>query len=118
MGKHILISTSNPPSGSYDLGLVVTELPSTIGVVGLNPRDLRQNMPVVRRSTKGGDFMRCQNKILPGALSSVYLPPNFNTVTVTRSSSMGPRDAPGQGCRLLVESIIKEQDIHDFAKVA
>ena len=33
----ILISFSKPQPGSYELGLVVTELPSTSDAVGINP---------------------------------------------------------------------------------
>ena len=89
--QQISISSSSSQSGSYALELVVTELPLTLGAVVVNPRELGQDMPVIKRSTKCKKCVWYHNGCLPGALAAAYLLPDTETVIIVLSNSVGRR---------------------------
>ena len=92
--SHMEASSFGPHPQSYGLGWVVTELPSVLGLVGLNGRELGEDMPVVGRNVKSRTRVWYHNGSLPGAFSSVYLLPDSDTVIVVLSNSLGTTDAP------------------------
>lgn len=116
--SHILASASGPNLQHYGLGLVLTELPSTLGLVGLNPRELGSDMPIVGRSAKGKRRVWYHNGSLPGAFSAAFLLPDLDSVIVVLCNSLGKTDTPDWISQLLIESLIEEQEPHDFVKVA
>lgn len=116
--NHILASTAKPNNQFYGLGLVVAELPSTLGLVGLNPRELGDEMPVIARSTKTKTRVWYHNGSLPGAFSAVYLLPDTETVIVVLSNSLGRTDTPDWIGQLLVEAVTEEENPHDFVQIA
>lgn len=115
--SHIEASSLGPHPQSYGLGWVVTELPSVLGLVGLNGRELGEDMPVVGRNVKSRTRVLYHNGNLPGAFSSVYLLPDSDTVIVVLSNSLGTTDAPYWIGQLLMESILEETDPHDFVDI-
>lgn len=115
--SHIEASSLGPHPQSYGLGWVVTELPSTLGLIGLNGRELGKDMPVVGRNVKARTRVWYHNGSLPGAFCSVYLLPDSDTVIVVLSNSLGTTDAPDWIGQLLVESIVGETDPHDFIDI-
>lgn len=118
MRSHILASTSGLNLQHYGLGLVFTELPLTLGFVGLNPRELGSDMPIVERSTKGKKQVWYHNISLPDAFSAVFLLSDLDSVIIVLCNSLGKTDTPDQINQLLIKSLIEEQEPYNFVKVA
>ncbi len=115
--QQIIAAASNPHSQAYGLRLVLTELPSALGLTGLNLRELGEDMPIVGRNTRSRSSVWYHNGSLPGAFSSVYMLPDSDAVIVVLSNTLARTDTPYWLGQLLVESIIGEKQPHDFYRL-
>ena len=116
--NHVDVTSPGPHPQSYGLGWTVTELPSTLGLIGLNTRELGKDMPIIGRSTKTQSRVWYHNGSLPEAFCSAYLLLDSDAVIVVLSNSLGLTDAPDWVGQLLVESILGETNPHDFVELA
>lgn len=113
---HMEITISPQPS-HYSLGWVTTTLPGTLGLIGLNGRELGTKTPLCARSS-AGTRVWYHNGSLPGAFSSVHILPDSSTVVVALTNTLALADVPDFIGQLLVETVLAEQNPNNWIALA
>ena len=118
LSPHIpLEPESSPRERSYGLGWIRTELPDSLGVVGLNPMYVKE-MPTVGKGLPEPRLcIYHQGSIVP-FLSSVHLLPDTNTAIVVLTNSMANNDAADWLGQLLLEAVLDNPDRNDYISIA
>jgi CubicO group peptidase (beta-lactamase class C family) len=101
---------------SYTLGWVRTELPHSLGLIGMNSNYLDE-MPVIGIGNPGKSVLH-HNGNLVGMLSSVHLIPETESAVIVMSNSLpftDPTDWVGQ---LIVETVFGEPNPQDYAELS
>lgn len=102
---------------SYGLGMVRTELPGSLGIIGLNPMYVDE-MPIVGKGLETPQLcIYHQGSIIP-YLSSAHLLPGTNTAIVVLTNSMANNDAADWLGQLLLETVLDNPDKNDYVAIA
>ena len=105
---------------SYSMGLASVQLPSRMGQIGINPRYMREGMPVI------GEGLLPQRRVLfhqgsvVGALAFVCLVPDAGSIILVLSNALALHDVPDFVGQLLLEELldVPQSERVDFIKAA
>ncbi|KAJ8129903.1 hypothetical protein O1611_g3727 [Lasiodiplodia mahajangana] len=99
----------------YGLGWVITELPSQLGLVGLNEYECPE-LPVVAKGTKPQRLIYSQGSVC-GSLSAVYLLPETQSAIVVLGNSFDLTDTPDWISQILLEALLDAPEPNDFPPI-
>lgn len=97
---------------TYALGWIRTQLPGTLGAMGLNP--WLAQMPLINTSR----LALYHQGNLPGATSAVYLFPETRSGIVVLSNGYGLSDAPDWIAQLITEALFETESETDYVALA
>ncbi len=118
LSPHIALEPEpSPLERSYGLGWIRTELPGSLGIVGLNPMYVNEMPKVGKGLEKPRLCIYHQGSIVP-FLSSVHLLPDTNTAIVVLTNSMAKNDAADWLGQLLLEAVLDNPDKNDYISIA
>lgn len=118
MSPHIALdSEATHSERSYGLGMVRTELPGSLGIIGLNPMYVDE-MPIVGKGLKNPQLCVYHQGSIITFLSSAFLLPDTNTAIVVLTNSMANNDAADWLGQLLLESVLDNPDKNDYVAIA
>ncbi|KAL0259328.1 hypothetical protein SLS55_005064 [Diplodia seriata] len=109
----IRVDASSPFQIHYALGWVRSELPAPLGLIGINPMILEEEMPIVGRDC-APELCLYHNGSLPGVLASVHLLPRTKTAIVVLANSMPLTDSADLVGQHLVEAVVGTPRPHDY----
>lgn len=107
----------SPLERSYGLGWIRTELPGSLGIVGLNPMYVNEMPKVGKGLAEPRLCIYHQGSIVP-FLSSVHLLPDTNTAIVVLTNSMANNDAADWLGQLLLEAVLDNPEKNDYISIA
>ena len=102
---------------SYGMGFVRTELPGSLGMIGLNPMYV-EDMPIVGKGLKEPCLCIYHQGSIEGYLSSVHLLPDTNTAIVVLTNSMANNDAADWLGQLLLEAVLDNPYKNNYIAIA
>ena len=115
---HINLSPEpSPKERSYALGWVRTELPGSLGVIGLNGGYVNK-MPTVGKGLDRSRLCLYHQGSNNTFLSSVHLLPDTHSGVVVLTNSMANNDAADWLGELLLETLLDNQDKNDYLELA
>lgn len=118
MSPHIALDSEPGRSErSYGLGMVRTELPGSLGIIGLNPMYVNE-MPTVGKGLETPQLCMYHQGSIITYLSSAYLLPDTNTAIVVLTNSMANNDAADWLGQLLLEAVLDNPDKNDYMAIA
>ena len=118
MSPHIALDSEPRRSErSYGLGMVRTELPGSLGVIGLNPKYVNQ-MPIVGKGLETPQLCIYHQGSIVTYLSSAYLLPGTNTAIVVLTNSMANNDAANWLGQMLLETVLDNPEKNDYVAIA
>ena len=114
---HMHMSDEKPiDKQGYTLGWVSTELPGTLGQIGIN------GMYVDRMPTAGRDGKPTRvwhhNGSLAAFLSSIHLLPDTDSIVIVLNNSIANNDAADWVGQMLVEEVIETPTKNDYVELA
>ncbi|CAK7212203.1 hypothetical protein SCUCBS95973_001365 [Sporothrix curviconia] len=104
MTAHVPMSSDG--QAAYGLGWARTQLPSTLGQIGLNGRLLPGGMPTVGNGLGRRPVIIYHQGTLPGALACALLLPETDQIVVLLSNSLALTDVPDWTVHLVVEELL------------
>ncbi|RFU30823.1 hypothetical protein B7463_g5476, partial [Scytalidium lignicola] len=111
---HIACGKAPIEERSYGLGWVRTQLPGSLGIIGLNNMYLG-GMPVIGKSSK--KVVLSHSGSLSGYLAAVIMVPDTQTAIIVMGNSLPFADPPDLICQMILEAILDEPDPVDFVQL-
>ena len=123
--KHVgqLLSSNIPlkrmslRESSYALGWVRSQLPNSMGAVGLNPKWMPNGMPTVGKGIASRLVVYHQGS-LPGALAAVNLVPESQSAIVVLTNTLALNDCADWVGQLILETLLNVNDKNDYISLA
>lgn len=117
LSSRIPLKKTSLRGNSYAFGWVRSQLPSSLGVVGLNPKLLPQGMPIVN---KGGisRLLLYHQGSLPGALTAVNLLPKTQSAIVVMTNTLALGDCADWVGQLALEAVLGVKDKNHYVDIA
>ncbi|KAL8897324.1 MAG: hypothetical protein Q9207_007267, partial [Kuettlingeria erythrocarpa] len=118
LSSKIPLKMTSLRENSYALGWVRSQLPNSMGAVGLNPKLMSNDMPVVAKGASSPPLVIYHQGSLPGALAAVNLLPESQSAIVVMTNTLALNDCADWVGQLVLETILNVRDKNDYLDMA
>lgn len=117
LSSNIPLKKTSLRESSYALGWVRSQLPNSMGAVGLNPKWMPNGMPTVGKGIASRLVVYHQGS-LPGALAAVNLLPESQSAIVVLTNTLALNDCADWVGQLVLETLLDVNDKNDYLSLA
>ena len=117
LAPHTIVPGYSAGEQAYGLGFCLTDLPGTLGAMGINGM-YTSKMPVVGRGIAEKKRVWHHNGSLAALLSCIHVLPETNSAIVVLTNSLAKNDAADWLAQLVLEAFIDNPQKNDYELIA